>query len=48
MAVSCLDGLCDGVLLGLCVLPGAESNGRDLSAGVKLELGRHCRKPFLC
>lgn len=44
MAVSCLDCFCDSIFLGLCVLPGAESNGRDLSASVELELGRHGRE----
>lgn len=43
MAVSCLDCFCDSVFLGLCVLPGTKSNGWDLSAGVELELRRHCR-----
>lgn len=48
VAVSCLDGLCNSVLLRFWVLPGAESDGRDLSAGVEFELSWHCRESCLC
>lgn len=38
MAVSCFEGFCDGVLLGMLVLPSSEANGGNLCTGVELEL----------
>ena len=45
VAVAGLEGFEDGGFLGVLVLPGAESKGRDFGAGVEGEegaLGGHC------